>query len=674
MLAVGSDTPARSVDAAAAAEASGEEQGPTVDSDKWYANTLAIESKLAHERSSGRVPGLTVGGFQDPAGGDGGESAGRATGSTGASPSTSALCDGRPRTSVFCCGDDDQSIYAFRGATVELMRRFKFDFPSAEVMRLGVSYRLPSGLEKATDVFASNLPDRIGKSWDSNRNIISMLYVGEGDAGGTGGHGPGSGSVQGSASQAAAAVDSRQHVSTRRALAATSTSGAALEVRCMRDPAQEVGWVAMHVRRQMEAWTGMTTTMTDGGGDGRDYGIAILARDNSDMARLGDGLRAAGLRYMARGTGAWVLPSDTGKGQGDVVVVAADTQQSQQQQHQQQESKGPQVWLMTMHAAKGLEFDEVVLPFWVDGNVPKRASPDERRLAFVSLTRARERVLISYSKMDAPRSLSPQRRAASPYIDELMRAGQPVHYEDLSALNFVDALPAPVKAAAPVRARVSSRAPLKPPSLTALDQGREGERERERSQGALASSHLVGGMLEPFSYPALPTAEKATSKGATRAKTISKAKAKAKAKKVKAVTKTTARAAPVTKVVSTRVANVVATVASMKVVSTKVAKVVAMVTAVVKVGTRRKRRVPSMPVAATLTRTQCRQLIKGQVGTSLLAKEVLRTRLALEGVTRGSIPVRDPLGGLRTIRRVQKPLSRCSAEEMGAYLLALDVL
>ena len=55
--------------------------------------------------------------------------------------------------------------------------------------------------------------------------------------------------------------------------------------------------------------------------------------------------------------------------------------------------------LMTMHAAKGLEFDEVILPFWVDGNVPIEDSPSERRLAFVSLTRAREKVIITFSQM-----------------------------------------------------------------------------------------------------------------------------------------------------------------------------------------------------------------------------------------------------------------------------------
>ena len=44
---------------------------------------------------------------------------------------------------VFCAGDDDQSIYAWRGAKVELMRRFQYDFPNGRVVKFGISYRLP---------------------------------------------------------------------------------------------------------------------------------------------------------------------------------------------------------------------------------------------------------------------------------------------------------------------------------------------------------------------------------------------------------------------------------------------------------------------------------------------------------------------------------------------------
>ncbi|MBN2675765.1 MAG: ATP-binding domain-containing protein, partial [Alphaproteobacteria bacterium] len=61
-----------------------------------------------------------------------------------------------------------------------------------------------------------------------------------------------------------------------------------------------------------------------------------------------------------------------------------------------------QVSLMTMHASKGLEFDLVFLPAWEERVFPNdkaieaNALEEERRLAYVGLTRAKKDVLISY--------------------------------------------------------------------------------------------------------------------------------------------------------------------------------------------------------------------------------------------------------------------------------------
>ncbi|PIB93020.1 UvrD-helicase domain-containing protein [Caulobacter sp. FWC2] len=69
------------------------------------------------------------------------------------------------------------------------------------------------------------------------------------------------------------------------------------------------------------------------------------------------------------------------------------------------EATGDAVWIMTLHSAKGLEFPLVFLPGWEEGVFPSQRSMDdkgekgleeERRLAYVGITRAREQALISF--------------------------------------------------------------------------------------------------------------------------------------------------------------------------------------------------------------------------------------------------------------------------------------
>src|SRR5258707_115246 len=61
---------------------------------------------------------------------------------------------------------------------------------------------------------------------------------------------------------------------------------------------------------------------------------------------------------------------------------------------------------MTVHGAKGLEFDTVFLPGWEEGVFPSQRTMDEsgakgleeeRRLAYVGLTRARHRAIVSHA-------------------------------------------------------------------------------------------------------------------------------------------------------------------------------------------------------------------------------------------------------------------------------------
>ncbi len=67
---------------------------------------------------------------------------------------------------------------------------------------------------------------------------------------------------------------------------------------------------------------------------------------------------------------------------------------------------GEKINMMTMHAAKGLEFDVVFLPGWEEGLFPHQKSieekgqnglEEERRLAYVGITRAKKKLIISFS-------------------------------------------------------------------------------------------------------------------------------------------------------------------------------------------------------------------------------------------------------------------------------------
>jgi DNA helicase-2/ATP-dependent DNA helicase PcrA len=71
-----------------------------------------------------------------------------------------------------------------------------------------------------------------------------------------------------------------------------------------------------------------------------------------------------------------------------------------------QEWDGEKINMMTMHAAKGLEFDVVFLPGWEEGLFPHQKSieekgqnglEEERRLAYVGITRAKKKAVISFS-------------------------------------------------------------------------------------------------------------------------------------------------------------------------------------------------------------------------------------------------------------------------------------
>jgi DNA helicase-2/ATP-dependent DNA helicase PcrA len=130
------------------------------------------------------------------------------------------------------------------------------------------------------------------------------------------------------------------------------------------------------------------------------------------------------------------------------------------------EAGADRVNLMTLHAAKGLEFDTVFLPGWEEGLFPNQRALDEngnkgleeeRRLAYVGITRARRRAIISHA---AHRRIFANWQSSIPsrFIDEI--PNEHVTQTGSAALQRESRLNAPsVFAHGPLAARRPAEAP-----------------------------------------------------------------------------------------------------------------------------------------------------------------------------------------------------------------------
>jgi DNA helicase II / ATP-dependent DNA helicase PcrA len=368
---------------------------------------------------------------------------------------------------ICCVGDDDQSIYSWRGAEVENILRFEKDFPGARIIRLEANYRSTAPILAAASGLIAHNEGRLGKTLRPGRNdaqngekvTVVALWDSDEEAQMVGGRiealrrdGHPLGEV---------AILVRAGFQTR-----------AFEERLILIglPYRVVGGLRFYERQEIRdavAYMRVTVQPADDLAFERIVnvprrGVGEAALRSMHEAARADGIPLAaaaaklievgGLRgkvkeqvgALLRGLARWRAQAET---EGHVVAVATMLDESgyttMWQQDKSPEAPGrldnlkelvraladfetlagfldhvslvmendedagsDRVNLMTLHGAKGLEFDTVFLPGWEEGLFPNQRALDEgglksleeeRRLAYVGLTRARRRAIVSHA-------------------------------------------------------------------------------------------------------------------------------------------------------------------------------------------------------------------------------------------------------------------------------------
>ncbi|MBU9699270.1 UvrD-helicase domain-containing protein [Rhodobacteraceae bacterium HSP-20] len=414
---------------------------------------------------------------------------------------------------ICCVGDDDQSIYGWRGAEVGNILRFEKDFPGAVVVRLEQNYRsTPHILAAASGVIAGNA-GRLGKTlWTEVKEGHKVRLIGHWDG-------------EEEARWIGEEIEAVQRGT--RGMDPVGLDGQAILVRASHQmrafedrfltiglPYRVIGGPRFYERQEIRdamayfrlavspeddlAFERVVNVPKRGLGDkaqadiqrtARLSGVSLHEGARELVANGGIGGKGAGqLRAFVEGIDRWhALTLDAVRVAGDddllepigAVAPAMDhvrlaemileesgyTEMWQNDKtpeapgrlenlkelvkaleqfdnlqgflehvalimDNETEEAGEKVSIMTLHAAKGLEFPVVFLPGWEDGLFPSQRSMDEsglkgleeeRRLAYVGITRAEELCTISFA---SNRRVYGQWQSQLPsrFIDELPAA------------------------------------------------------------------------------------------------------------------------------------------------------------------------------------------------------------------------------------------------------------
>jgi DNA helicase-2/ATP-dependent DNA helicase PcrA len=393
------------------------------------------------------------------------------------------------RHNICCVGDDDQSIYSWRGAEIENILRFEQDFPNAKIVRLEANYRSTAPILAAASGLIAHNEGRLGKTLHPGREDaqtgekVAVIGLWDSDE-----------EARMVGDRVEALRRNGEPLAEMAVLVRAGFQTRAFEERLITlgVPYRVVGGLRFYERQEIRdaiAYMRATVQPADDLAFERIVNVPrrgvgdVAVRALHDAARAGNvplsmaaagliesgglkGRAKEGLTELLRGLARWRTMLQA---QGHVVTVATMLDESgytamwQQDKspeapgrlenlkellralsdfetltgfldhvslvmENEENAAGDRVSLMTLHAAKGLEFDTVFLPGWEEGLFPNQRAMDEsglkgleeeRRLAYVGLTRARKRAIVSHAANRRMYNASWQSSIPSRFLEEL---------------------------------------------------------------------------------------------------------------------------------------------------------------------------------------------------------------------------------------------------------------
>lgn len=381
-----------------------------------------------------------------------------------ASGGEGAQHQGGREANICCVGDDDQSIYGWRGAEVGNILRFEKDFPGAKIIRLEQNYRSTNNILKAAHAVIANNEGRLGKElWseagDGEKIQVRGLWDGEAEARWVGeeveqlqrkGVSLNSVAVLVRAGFQTREFEERfiqlgvpykviggprfyERMEIRDALAylrvvAQPADDLALE-RIVNTPKRGIGDATVQTLYAHGRVHGinlhdaiMDLTQTDELRPKVRSTLMALLDDFGRWRSLIETMNHAELAAQILDESGYMqmwkedkTPEAPGRLENLKELISGMQQYDSLAEflehvalvlENQDQAGGEYASIMTLHGAKGLEFDAVFLPGWEEGLFPSQRSMDEngikgleeeRRLAYVGITRAKKKAHISFA-------------------------------------------------------------------------------------------------------------------------------------------------------------------------------------------------------------------------------------------------------------------------------------